>query len=281
MNAYARPADFRQALLDRVRKMRLPDPENLHKRVAMERLLVRLHSDADGSWVLKGGFAMELRLRGRARTTRDLDIAAEFEVATPIAAAEAQLLDRLRQAASRSEGDYFEFDIAASTTIPNEETNAITFQVNPLIAGEIFGAFGLDVGLDSSDPGPHEMVDGSGHLQFAGVPAERFRVVSIARHFADKVHAYSRPREVRSRVKDLVDLMLLKDLGLPDSPALRAAVETVFAALDTHPLLALLPRPPLDWQEPFEAEAARTGLGPMSLDRATAEMDRIWKDLGF
>lgn len=46
----------------------------LRKRVVFERLLARLQVAAPGTWVLKGGFALELRLGGAARTTRDIDI---------------------------------------------------------------------------------------------------------------------------------------------------------------------------------------------------------------
>jgi hypothetical protein len=52
MIAYSKAADFRQALLDRIRARRLPDPENLHKRIAMEWLLVRLQASEEKGWIL-------------------------------------------------------------------------------------------------------------------------------------------------------------------------------------------------------------------------------------
>ena len=47
----------------------------------MERFLARLFATpgtqgAPPAWLLKGGYAMELRMRPRARTTRDLDFTA-------------------------------------------------------------------------------------------------------------------------------------------------------------------------------------------------------------
>ena len=46
----------------------------LRKRVVFERLLARLQAVAPDAWVLKGGFALELRLGAQARTTKDIDI---------------------------------------------------------------------------------------------------------------------------------------------------------------------------------------------------------------
>ena len=46
----------------------------LRKRVVFERLLARLHAVAPDAWVLKGGFALELRLGAQARTTKDIDV---------------------------------------------------------------------------------------------------------------------------------------------------------------------------------------------------------------
>jgi hypothetical protein len=46
----------------------------LRKRVAFERFLARLATSASSGWVLKGAFALELRLGLRARTTKDIDL---------------------------------------------------------------------------------------------------------------------------------------------------------------------------------------------------------------
>jgi hypothetical protein len=57
------------ALEQRLRD-RAPDGASLardRKRVAFDRLLARLVTVAEGRWVLKGGFALDLRLDARAR----------------------------------------------------------------------------------------------------------------------------------------------------------------------------------------------------------------------
>jgi hypothetical protein len=49
------------------------DLQRLRRQVAFDRLLCRLFRQADSPWLLKGGYAMELRIRS-ARTTRDIDL---------------------------------------------------------------------------------------------------------------------------------------------------------------------------------------------------------------
>lgn len=43
--------------------------------VVFDRMAARLAEDLAGGWVLEGGAVMEFRLTGRARTTKDLDLA--------------------------------------------------------------------------------------------------------------------------------------------------------------------------------------------------------------
>lgn len=73
------------------------------KRIAFDRLLVRLQVVAAHRWVLKGGFALDLRLAARARSTKDVDI--EWR------AAEDELADTLLDAAEHDAGDFFVLSI--------------------------------------------------------------------------------------------------------------------------------------------------------------------------
>src|ERR1700728_3764374 len=70
---YRTSVAFRTALEDRLKAARQDGVglARLRKRVVFERLLARLHAVAPDAWVLKGGFALELRLGARARTTKD------------------------------------------------------------------------------------------------------------------------------------------------------------------------------------------------------------------
>jgi len=76
---YKTGAAFRQALGTRIKSISKESgmPLNrLRKLVAFDRFLARLVHDQPDDWVLKGGFALQLRLGERARTTKDIDLLA-------------------------------------------------------------------------------------------------------------------------------------------------------------------------------------------------------------
>ena len=69
------PAGFRDQLLGRLRnyaRERGISVQRVQQRVAFERLLARL--TGFGEWLLKGGFALELRYGWQNRPTRDIDL---------------------------------------------------------------------------------------------------------------------------------------------------------------------------------------------------------------
>lgn len=70
MREYATPTAFRAAveakLRERARHLGVP-AYILRRQAGLERLMVRLMTVARGRWALKGGFALETRLGGRAR----------------------------------------------------------------------------------------------------------------------------------------------------------------------------------------------------------------------
>ena len=76
---YATAAAFRRALEDRLQDIagkESIDLQRLRRQVAFDRLLARLFHAAQPRalpWVLKGGYAMELRIKS-ARSTKDIDL---------------------------------------------------------------------------------------------------------------------------------------------------------------------------------------------------------------
>lgn len=73
------------------------------KWVAFDRLLSRLVAVAADRWLLKGGFALDLRLTERARATKDTDLDWRDR--------DDELLDTLLAAADHDVGDFFTFRI--------------------------------------------------------------------------------------------------------------------------------------------------------------------------
>src|SRR5215218_2794260 len=84
--------------------------------------------------------------------------------------------------------------------------------------------------------------------------------VDVYQHAAEKFHAYARiyaRDRPSSRVKDLVDLVLLIESGLLVDPIrLGQRLEVVYAERDRTLPARELPAPPLDWAIPFAALAA-------------------------
>jgi len=79
---YATATAFRIALEARLKSLAQAegiDLQRLRRQVSFDRLLARLFSEPNTPWLLKGGYAMELRLRS-ARTTKDIDLSLPGEV---------------------------------------------------------------------------------------------------------------------------------------------------------------------------------------------------------
>jgi Nucleotidyl transferase AbiEii toxin, Type IV TA system len=73
---YATAGAFRRALEERLKRASLTDqidPNRLRRQVSFDRLLARLFREESGPWVLKGGYALELRFKA-ARSTVDIDL---------------------------------------------------------------------------------------------------------------------------------------------------------------------------------------------------------------
>jgi len=107
-------AAFKTSLEARLRKrakeQNIPF-STLQFKFAMERLLARLLRKPDSTWLLKGGFAMDLRFRPRVRTTKDVDLAIETITGEVGAKLTAALRDQLQEAADHDLGDYVSFRI--------------------------------------------------------------------------------------------------------------------------------------------------------------------------
>jgi len=261
---YATATAFRQALEERLRRLSLESNTSLsrlRKLVAFDRLLARMVAADPDLWIVKGGYALEMRLGARARATKDVDAAlrAPFEDASNV----------LAGAASVPLKDWFEFEIGqpsqAATGAPQ---GGLRFPVRCLLDGRLFESFHLDTGAGDPLPGEVDYLTGPPLLEFAGISPVRVPAYPLAQQVAEKVHAFTRGHGSRepSRVKDLVDILLIGQMRDFTIEALRDALKSTFAARNTHPLPERLPSPPRSWTRQFS--------------RLAAELDAPWTDLG-
>ncbi len=278
MKIYATAFSFRRALEDRLAtasKAEGADLQRMRRQVAFDRLLVRLFAAGNPPWCLKGGYALELKL-SMARTTRDLDLglsAANFGTG--------DLLEVLQEAAQRDAGDFFAFTIGEPVMdLDGAPYGGSRHPVEAYLDGRLFARFHLDVGMGDVQREPFEWIEPRDWLGFAGMAAGKFPSISREEHFAQKLHAYTLPRGDRSntRVKDLVDLVLLIDAGGLDGPRLVRDVEDTFRWRKTHEIPESLEAPPDFWQPVFSRLAAECGIDA-DIGTQFAKVKGYWEKL--
>lgn len=177
---------FRQALEDRLKNRAQGDGARVareRKRVVFDRLLARLLSVAPGQWLLKGGFALELRLAERARTTKDVDIDWQAEHET--------LIDVLLEVAAHDAADYFAFAIERTGVPEDRLGGSHRFKVTASLAGRLFETFLLDVGFRHDENVAAETLHTGDLLAFAGLRTMEVEAVPLELHTAEKLHAYT------------------------------------------------------------------------------------------
>ncbi len=280
---YRSGSHFRDAIEAHVRalsQVRQRTPERLRKEITFDRLLARLLHVAPDRWVLKGGLALDHRLGDRARTTKDMDLGRRDDV-------DASTSD-LQRAAALDLGDYFSFTIRLSNELPDllEEGVAARYHAAASLGGRIFETVVVDVGFDAPAPEQVDLVPGRNLLAFAGIAAVPIPTLPLPLHVAEKLHAYTRVygdgRHASTRVKDLVDLVLIATSSTLRAGDLADALTRTFTRRDTHPLPEALPKPPGDyWPPAYATMAGRVGLDP-SIDAghavAAALLDPVLSD---
>ncbi len=115
-----------------------------------------------------------------------------------------------------------------------------------MLGEKLFSEFNVDMTIDNIKVRPFDELTSRNLLAFAGLDCPDLPSINIAQHFAEKIHAYtySYGEKTNTRVKDLVDLVLLiKNSALDKDKALDALRKT-FVTRKTHQLPASLPAPP-------------------------------------
>lgn len=262
MARYRSAEAFRRALETRLLTLSTETGRSLvrlRKEVVFDRLLARLLTAAPGSWLLKGGLALDYRFGDRARTTKDIDIAmagGEDGATEAVLASQAVDLD-----------DFFVFSLERSTELDElQEGAAVRYQVRSELAGRLFEEFLLDVGFDTPKDVGVETVRGPDLLAFADIAPVEVPALMLEIQVAEKLHAYTRTYgqagTASSRVKDLVDLALIATSASLDGHRLLTAIEETFASRGSHDVPATVPRPSPDWSVPYGRMAREIGINP-------------------
>ena len=272
-------AAFKSSLEARMRsraKERGVPFQTLQLKFVMERLLARLFRVAEPPWLLKGGFAMDLRYRPQARTTKDVDLS----VSLTATLRPKDLREKLQEAADADLGDYLRFRIGElKSELTNAPAGGGRFPCEAVLLGKTYAKFHVDVGIGDALVGEPEKLTGDDLLEFAGLTPAVVYAIPKAQQFAEKVHAYTFPWSGRlnTRTKDLVDLVLLIERGPLRADEVRSALAATFQTRGTHPLPAVLPPPPSDWAADFPGMAEEAGLSTTDYLAAYASLSDYWE----
>jgi hypothetical protein len=233
---------------------------------------LRQAARADGDtprFVVKGGVALELRFRDRARATRDLDLILNHDAGDPLDVLEEALAAPFEGFAFRRKGEEFRM-----------RSGAVRVKIQVSYQGREWGTVEVDVGRREGET-EVELVPGIPLLHEFGITGpEELECISLRHHVAQKFHAMTRPLPdgtPNDRFRDLVDVLMMRALVV-DYAALCAACEEVFARRGTHawpPVVA----PPDNWREPFARMAAENDLPIREIGAAVAAIQRFITDV--
>lgn len=279
MMRYKDPIAFRRALEARLKTESDEtgsDLGRIRRRVVFDRLASRLSADEGTQWILKGGAALEFRLRNRARATKDLDLAVSTGLSDGIAIREL-LIDALTE---DPDGDWFSFRIKQPVALAVDAggRGAWRFSVEAWLGGRVFASIRLDVAARGEELAVTEQLKLPGTLLFAEIPARSIEAVERRQHFAEKLHAMTRDYGDRpnTRVKDLVDLVLLIENGLQPDDGLVDVVRHVFTIRDTHKVPVSIPNPPPRWSTEYPELAESLTETASDLPSALTVIREFW-----
>ncbi len=251
VRTYSSPLTFKHALEDRLRTSTGGGIEFERKRqlLVFDRFLARVVSVLGDTPILKGGLALEFRIK-HARTTQDIDLC--------VAGSPDEVLEKLQKAGRLDLGDFMVFEVTPDKDHPDIQNDGMQydgqrFSAECKLAGMLYGRqFGVDVAFGDPLVDEPEIVTAEDVLDFAGIAPPTLRVYPIETHIAEKLHAYTMPRPTpNSRVKDLPDIALLSTVRNLDAGHLRNAIDQTFAFRKTHPVPGALPKPLPAWEEPY------------------------------
>ncbi|MFH0732300.1 MAG: nucleotidyl transferase AbiEii/AbiGii toxin family protein [Candidatus Omnitrophota bacterium] len=274
---------FRRALEDRIKNIAREQSvplDRLRRRITFDRFLARLfnRSGPKPQWLLKGGYALEFRFHNIARTTKDVDFSIPH-----IDDADQNIIRSLLQAEAKKDmSDWFIFYIG----VPLKEFNQAIYggwryPVEARVANRVFTKFHIDVGIGDAVISEAEWKKGEDVLRFAGIEPAYVAMLPIEQHFAEKIHAYSYPRDKRpfSRMRDLVDLVLLIEQGLPDRKLVLSAVKATFKRRDTHGIPQALEIPPKTMEDSYGQLAEDCGVAKKTMAEAFLFLQEYWARL--
>ena len=253
--------------------------DRLRRRVVFERIISRLQRAEPERWVLKGGMALEIRLRDNARLTKDIDLGLRDEVLDPD-----ELRDRLVEALGADpDGDRFVLTVGPMKEMMEDGSGLATWRVKVTakLADREFGRIQVDVSPRVGELSRTELVQLPNSLEFAEVTTPQVEIIDVHRHAAEKYHGMSKDFGDRenSRVRDLVDLVILREHELLEPPDLASELRDVWEERNGSDPPPQLPDLPGSWRLRYERQAAELDLDTASFPAAVEIVVALWAEM--
>ena len=241
----------------------------------MAGVLERSSSTDSPRFIVKGGVALELRLRDRARATKDIDIVLREPTV--------DLADSLEQALTGDPYQGFAFRRKGQPLLLDNGAVNMEFAVS--YKGQPWTSVSVDIARAEAGEADIEWVDAIALTDAFGVtgPAQ-LPCLPLRIHVAQKLHGMTlppRPGKQNERFRDLVDLLLMDAMITHDYASLRDACELVFRNRNTHPWPPDLATVPAHWAQPFARLAEELELADTDVAAALVRVrDLVTRILG-
>jgi hypothetical protein len=231
--------------------------------------LERATGAAEPQFIVKGGVALELRLRDRARATKDIDVV--------LRDAEADLADALETTVTGDAHQGFSFRRKGEPLLL--DNGAVHMELAVTYRGQPWTSISVDVARAEAGESDVEWVEAIALTDAFGVtgPAQ-LPCLPLRFHVAQKLHGMTlppRPGKQNERFRDLVDLLLMEALVTDDYAALREACELVFGSRNTHVWPPNLDAVPSHWAAPFTQLAGELELCDTDVETALIRVRRF------
>lgn len=228
-----------------------------------DRFLSRIFADQeDSEWLLKGGTGLLARVP-QARATKDVDVAT-----TNIGSID-EAVEALQQCVDRDLGDHLRFELTSQTETgladnqPGVQTRRLTFTCYDAQTQRAVSKVPVDLVLAHPPVGKVEVRNPANRIDLPRqLPAYPYRLFPIADQIADKVCAtvstnYPGGRH-SSRVKDLLDLVVIARTQRLDLDDLRSAIGTKRLLSDLPPFTEFTTPPA--WEKRYRDLATQVHL---------------------
>ena len=223
----------------------------------------------DAHFTLKGGVALELRRKGNARATKDLDVSYRGPE-TP------DVVGVVEDALSTPYGR-FTFQ-RTGTSFEMARVNTVRIDIKVRFNGSEWGTVIIDVNRGEGTRTEIDLVDAFDIEKAFGIQGpNQLPCLSLRHHIAQKIHGVTLPpidaNTPNERVQDAVDILLFQ-AEFPDDNSLaglREACEELFKARGTHDWPPVF-NPPAHWREEFATMAKELDISTPDLATAIGEI---------